>query len=323
MATPTSKHATPSRRRSHDTSRSVDPKSLVRRLNPATTRMLEGAVGHAAGGQFYEITCDHLLLKLLESEDGDAALILQHFGQRKAILAQRIQRSLERMKTGNTGRPVFAEQLFQWIEDAWVVASLTWGATTLRSGHLLLQFIERSSRYIGDTYAELDAINLGELRKSYEDIVARSSETPPAEAPGGAGAPAPGPQASAGDEHIKRFTTSFTDDARAGKIDPIFGRHTEIRQLIDILGRRRKNNPIIVGEPGVGKSALVEGLALAIVSGDVPDMLREVDLRGLDLGPCRPAPASRASSRSGSRASSTRSSPRRSRSSCSSTRPTP
>ena len=262
----------------------VDPKSLVRRLNPATTRMLEGAVGHAAGGQFYEITCDHLLLKLLESEDGDAALILQHFGQRKAILAQRIQRSLERMKTGNTGRPVFAEQLFQWIEDAWVVASLTWGATTLRSGHLLLQFIERSSRYIGDTYAELDAINLGELRKSYEDIVARSSETPPAEAPGGAGAPAPGPQASAGDEHIKRFTTSFTDDARAGKIDPIFGRHTEIRQLIDILGRRRKNNPIIVGEPGVGKSALVEGLALAIVSGDVPDMLREVDLRGLDLG---------------------------------------
>jgi len=263
----------------------VEPKSLVRRLNPATTRMLEAAVGHAASGQYYEISCEHLLLKLLEPEDGDAALILQHFGQRKQAVAQRVQRAIERMKTGNAGRPVFSETLFQWIEDAWVVASLTWGANLLRSGHLLLQFIDRGSRYTGDTFPELDAITPNEVRKQFEDIVARSPETPPASAAGGAPGQAPaGADAAAGEENLKRFCTSFTAAARAGKIDPIFGRHTEVRQLIDILGRRRKNNPIIVGEPGVGKSALVEGLAIAIASGDVPDLLRDVELLGLDLG---------------------------------------
>jgi len=262
----------------------VEPKVLVRRLNPATTRMLEAAVGAAATGQFYEITCEHLLLKLLEADDGDAAIVLQHYGQRRPILVQRVQRSLERMRTGNGGRPVFSESLFQWIEDAWVVASLTYGATTLRSGHLLLQFIDLGSRYSGESFPELDAISVAELRKQFEEITARSPEAPQATETRPTDAAPGAPAAATSDEALKRFTTSFTDDARAGKIDPIFGRHAEIRQLIDILGRRRKNNPIIVGEPGVGKSALVEGLALAIARGDVPDTLKDVDLRGLDLG---------------------------------------
>ncbi len=262
----------------------VEPKVLVRRLNPASTRMLEAAVGAAATGQFYEITCEHLLLKLLEADDGDAAIILQHYGQRRPILIQRVQRSLERMRTGNGGRPVFSETLFQWIEDAWVIASLHYGATSLRSGHLLLQFIDLGSRYSGESFAELDAISVAELRKQFEEITARSPETPQAPATKPADAATGAPAAAGADSALARFTTSFTDDARAGKIDPIFGRHAEIRQLVDILGRRRKNNPIIVGEPGVGKSALVEGLALAIAHGDVPDTLQDVDLRGLDLG---------------------------------------
>ena len=262
----------------------VEPKVLVRRLNPASTRMLEAAVGAAATGQFYEITCEHLLLKLLEADDGDAAIILQHYGQRRPILIQRVQRSLERMRTGNGGRPVFSETLFQWIEDAWVIASLHYGATSLRSGHLLLQFIDLGSRYSGESFAELDAISVAELRKQFEEITARSPETPQAPAATPADAAAGAPAAAGADSALARFTTSFTDDARAGKIDPIFGRHAEIRQLVDILGRRRKHNPISVGEPGVGKSALVEGLALAIAHGDVPDTLQDVDLRGLDLG---------------------------------------
>ncbi len=260
----------------------VEPKILVRRLGPAATRMLEGAVGAAATGQFYEITCEHLLQKIIEPDDGDAAIILQFFGQRRANLQQNLQRALERMKTGNAGRPVFSETLFQWIEDAWLFASLTYGVTFLRSGHLLLQFIDMGRRYSGDTFHELDAIDIRELRKNFEDIVAGSPETPPAPSAAAAAAAA-GPRPAAGEEALQRFTTSYTDDARAGKIDPIFGRHTEIRQIIDILGRRRKNNPIIVGEPGVGKSALAEGLALAIAQGDVPDMLKDVDLRSLDL----------------------------------------
>ena len=246
--------------------------------------MLEGAVGHAAGGQYYEITCEHLLLKLLDQADGDAELILQRFGQRRIPLVQRVQKALERVKTGNAGRPVFSESVFQWIEDAWVVASLNYGATSLRSAHLLLQFIDRPSRYSGESFPEFDNIPPGELKKNLEEIVAASPETaltPTAAAGGPAAASAP---AGSEEEALKRFTTSFTASARAGKIDPIFGRHLEIRQLIDILGRRRKNNPIIVGEPGVGKSALVEGLAVAIANGDVPDSLRDVDLLGLDLG---------------------------------------
>ncbi|MBL9104824.1 MAG: type VI secretion system ATPase TssH [Myxococcales bacterium] len=266
----------------------VDPKTLVRRLNPATTRMLEGAVGHAAGGQFYEITCEHLLLKVLESADGDAELILGKFGQRRLAVAQRVQRALERMKTGNAGRPVFSESLFQWMEDAWVVASLNFGATQLRSGHLLLQFIDRPSRYSGDSFPELETIAPPELRKQFEEIVASSAEQPAAAPAGGgpaaAGGGGGGADGPTGEEALKRFTTSFTASAKAGKVDPIFGRHAEIRQLIDILARRRKNNPIIVGEPGVGKSALVEGLAIAIANGDVPDMMKDVDLLGLDLG---------------------------------------
>ena len=250
--------------------------------------MLEGAVGHAASGQYYEITCEHLLLKVLESTDGDAELMLTHFGQRRLAVAQRVQRALERMKTGNAGRPVFSESLFQWMEDAWVVASLNYGATQLRSGHLLLQFIDRPSRYTGESFAELETISPPELRKQFEDILAGSPETPPAPAAGQAGGASAGggggADAPTGEEALKRFTTSFTASAKAGKVDPIFGRHAEIRQLIDILARRRKNNPIIVGEPGVGKSALVEGLAIAIANGDVPDMLKDVDLLGLDLG---------------------------------------
>ncbi|MCA9689011.1 MAG: AAA family ATPase, partial [Myxococcales bacterium] len=256
----------------------VDPKALVRRLNPACTRMLEAAVVRAAGGQFYEITCEHMLLKVLEPEDGDASRVLHHFGQPRGVLLGRLQRALEGMKTGNAGRPVFAETLFQWFEDAWVIASLNYDAQALRAGHLLLAFIARSGRYTGERFPELDAIPIAELR---ERITALLEDAPESKVDAAAtGTPA----AAGGEGALDRFTTSFTDAARAGKIDPIFGRHREIRQVIDILARRRKNNPIIVGEPGVGKTALVEGLALAIVAGDVPEQLRDVELRSLDLG---------------------------------------
>ena len=257
----------------------ADPKTLVRRLNSATTRMLEGAVGAAANGQFYEITCEHMLLKLLEAEDLDVALILQHFGQRRSAVLARVLRVIERMKTGNPGRPVFGESLFQWFEDAWVWASLSLGATSLRSGHLLLTFIERSSRYSAESFAELDAVPLGELKRQFEEVVQGSPETPMT-----ASEQAPAVEHASAEEGLKRFTTSLTEAARQGRIDPIFGRHREIRQLIDILVRRRKNNPIIVGEAGVGKTALVEGLALAIATGDVPKQLRDVELHSLDLG---------------------------------------
>jgi type VI secretion system protein VasG len=263
----------------------VQPKVLVQRLSPVCTGMLEAAVGRAAQGQYYEIVPEHLLYGIVGQEDADANEILQFFGQDRLRLAGRIEKTLKSLKTGNAGRPTFAESLFQWIEDAWTLASLLYGVSKLRTGHLLLQFAERSSRYTAEEFPELEAIDTDVLRRDFDAIVRNSNEMDEVAAEGGAGAvPAAQAGAPSGDSAIGRFTVSLTKEAREGRIDPIFGRHREIRQIIDILARRRKNNPIIVGEPGVGKTALVEGLALAIVKGEVPDLLKNTELINLDMG---------------------------------------
>ncbi len=227
-----------------------------------------------------------MLAQLLEADDADVARILSHFHVDRRRLASSVDRAIQGLRAGNTGRPVFSETLFQWIEDAWLLASVEQGATRLRSGVLFAQFITRRNRYTAETFPELDAISRDELMDSLEVVLRPSPETvevAPPEGTSGGASPA-GQAGGRGDEALKRFTTSFTGRVREGKIDPIFGRHREIRQMVDILSRRRKNNPILVGEPGVGKTALVEGLAWAIVKGEVPDALKNVELLGLDLG---------------------------------------
>jgi type VI secretion system protein VasG len=270
----------------------VETKTLIRRLTPTCYKALEAAVLRAANARCYEIVVEHVLLELLQSETGDAARILHQYGQDRGRLIGRVQRALEGLRTGNAGKPVFSATLFQWFEDAWTVASLEQDANRIRSGALIQQFVMNPGRYSAENLAELEAIPREQLRSEFADLVAPSPESVEvgvaSQATGAAGgAPAgaaPGGGVTAGGENLKRFTTNYTAKARAGEIDPVFGRHREIRQLVDILARRRKNNPIIVGEPGVGKTALVEGLANAIVAGDVPGDLRNVDLLGLDLG---------------------------------------
>jgi type VI secretion system protein VasG len=262
----------------------VDPKALVRRLNPTCTKALESAVEQAATGRYYEIVPEHMLLALCKVEDGDIGHVLHFYRKDRVKLVGAIETALQRLRSGNAGRPVFAESLFNWFEDTWVTASLTRGAVQLRSGDLLWQFIERMGRYTAESFPELEAIDLDELRKDYDDAIAASSETVETQTAASGEAGAAATPATPGREALDRFTISFTDKARRGEIDPIFARDREIRQVVDILARRRKNNPLIVGEPGVGKTALVEGLARAIVNKEVPKELQQVELVALDMG---------------------------------------
>lgn len=261
----------------------ADPRSLVRRLNPTCTKILESVVERAAGGRYYEITVEHMLLGLVELEDGDVGHVLHFFRKDRLKLATSIEKSLQSLRTGNAGRPVFSETLFNWLEDTWVAASLERGSVQIRGADLLLQYIERPGRYSADEFPILEEIDADEVKKSFDAMIAASRETPEMAPPS---EPGQGPTSASapGREALDRFTISFTEKAKKGEIDPIFGRDREIRQVIDILARRRKNNPIVVGEPGVGKTALVEGLARAIVAKEVPAELQQVELLSLDMG---------------------------------------
>ena len=262
----------------------VDPKALVRRLTPTATRMLEAAVARAASSRQYEIGPEHLLLAMLEVPESEPTRIVTHFEGDAARLAGRLQKIVAGLRSGNPGRPVFADSLFDWFENAWLLGSVEYGEVRLRSGVLLVELASRTSHYTGESLPEIEAIRADELRRNLGAIVGSSDEAPEALPETGGSGPASTEARPGSTEALERFTVNFTARARGGELDRIFGRDGEIRQLVDILARRRKNNPIVVGEPGVGKTALVEGLAQAIVDGSVPDVLKDVDLLGLDLG---------------------------------------
>src|SRR4029079_14491141 len=181
----------------------VEPKNLVRRLTPTATKLLEAAVSRATAGRYYEIVVEHLLLAMLEPDDGDGAAILKRFGTDRGRLAIRVEKICERMKTGNPGRPVFSQNIFQWIEDAWLLASVEYGAVRLRSGVLLAPLIAYPGRSTAETLQELEVIPPDELKRNLEDIVGVGAESlevgpePGAGASGGGGG-APGGAAPGG-----------------------------------------------------------------------------------------------------------------------------
>jgi type VI secretion system protein VasG len=262
-------------------------KLLINRLTKTTRTMLESAAGRAMSSGHYEITPEHMLAQMLTSSaQSDCAALLTYLGKTPERILNQVERNLQRIKGGNGGRPVFSDLLFTWFTEAWLLSSLQRNETAIRSGVLLAQLIRRPGRYSADDYAELEGMTEAELLKAMDDALAatyEANEATPAAGPGQTTG-ADGRAIPSGDSALARYASNFTETAKQGRIDPIFGRHREIRQMIDILARRRKNNPIIVGEPGVGKTALVEGLALAIAEGDVPEALKNVQLWSLDLG---------------------------------------
>ncbi|MDH4273405.1 MAG: type VI secretion system ATPase TssH [Gammaproteobacteria bacterium] len=261
----------------------VDLKTLIERLDSFCKRTLEGAAGLCVGRGNYEITTEHFLLKALEDTQSDVHFILRHFGIEIERLQSRLMRVVESAKAGNTRKPVFATLLIELLEDAWLVSSLELKSAQIRSGAILLAMLSRKNRYIlDDYYADLEPVSVETLKTQFHAIVAHSNEVTSTFSEG---VPATATSAGSGDlTALKKYANNFTEQARLGRIDPVFGRDKEIRQMVDILARRRKNNPIVVGEPGVGKTAVVEGLALKIVQDDVPDVLKGVEIYGLDLG---------------------------------------
>jgi len=243
----------------------VDLQQLVHALDADTRRDLEGAAERCVARGGSQVLVEDLLLGLLERPDG----LLGHALKDAGIEPDELARVLEpRSEAGASRNPVFAAALLQWLQDALLQASLELGQSHIDAVALLLALLRNPLQHAGTRYQALLArIDAGRLR---DFALGRQG-------PAGNGA-------AATDSMLARFTHDFTAQAREGRLDPVLCRDGAIRQLIDILARRRKNNPLVVGEAGVGKTAVVEGLALRIAAGEVPPALQGVELRGLDLG---------------------------------------
>jgi type VI secretion system protein VasG len=267
----------------------VGLKSIVSKLNDTTRMALEGAAGLCLTRTHYDVEIEHFLMKLMDAAESDFARILKQFGVDRGRLAAELARSLDKLKTGNARTPSFSPSLFKMLTEAWSVGSLEYGAGQVRSSFVLLALLsdEDLARIAREIGRELQKIEPEALKKQLPALMADSLERSADLASAGAapGAPAgPGmPKVGGKTPNLDQFTINLTENAKAGKIDPVLGRDFEIRQIVDILTRRRQNNPILTGEAGVGKTAVVEGFANRIAGGDVPPVLRNVTVRTLDL----------------------------------------
>jgi type VI secretion system protein VasG len=262
-------------------------KSLVGKFDDAMRSAMESAAGLCVTRMHYEVEIEHFLTKAIEMEDADIALILEHYGVKRSRLLAELRASLDRLKTGNTRGPAFSPSLVKMFSEAWSIATLNFEAAQIRTGHALMALLNEDglSRLLHDVSKELQKVSLEALRKDFDEIVAASNETSIA---------ALSKEATEGEEREKgsvatptpfldQYTTDLTKEAREGHVDAVIGRDREIRQIVDVLMRRRQNNPILTGEAGVGKTAVVEGLALCIAAGNVPPALHGVRLHSLDL----------------------------------------
>ncbi|GKV78898.1 type VI secretion system ATPase TssH [Pectobacterium brasiliense] len=256
----------------------IELPTLVERLNPVCRHMLEEAAALCIQHQGAEIRIEHLLLKMLETPLCDVRQILKRAGVDADELSSLLLPS-SMDKEFDAGYPSFSPLLVEWLQDSWLLASAEFQHSRLRSGILLLVLLMTPNRYVaGAVSRPLAQINRELLRQQFDEWVKDSVETEVAVQS------ATAEQAAAANTQLSRYTQNVTESARQGQLDPVLCRDHEIDLMIDILSRRRKNNPIVVGEAGVGKSALIEGLALRIVAGAVPERLRDVELLTLDLG---------------------------------------
>ncbi|MBT1870884.1 type VI secretion system ATPase TssH [Enterobacter mori] len=274
-----------------------NPAILLRRLNPYCARAMEGAASLCQTRGHAEILPEHWLLKLLEQGEGDLTVLARRYEWNMDAIWQDLLAFLDTLPRSVRSRPQLSDSIQSLMQDAWLRASLA-GEEQIRSIHLLMALTEKPSRARCDGLWPLLTLGQSQIERLRPLLDGQSDERPEvqqeAERALGGEVEFVGRPVDAGVKEgelnpalqnaLDKFTLDVTARAREGKIDPVFGRDNEIRQMVDILSRRRKNNPILVGEPGVGKTALVEGLALRIAEGNVPESLKTVSLRTLDLG---------------------------------------
>ncbi|UHQ21461.1 type VI secretion system ATPase TssH [Lysobacter sp. 5GHs7-4] len=275
---------------------SINLKTLIGKLNDTSRLAVERAANICVQRGHYEVDLEHLFLALLEQPQSDFALIAKRSDIGLDSLQRDLDKEIGRFKNGNTRTPVFSPHLPTLFEHAWLLASLDAQTTRIRSGHLLLALLTEPGlsqlAYRGSS--QFVKLKKDELKHDFAALTKGSQEAGEAVAFADAGAGQGSSDAETADQvargglgktpALDQFTTNLTARARDGKIDPVVGRDPEIRQVIDILMRRRQNNPILTGEAGVGKTAVVEGLALRIAADDVPRVLQGVELHTLDMG---------------------------------------
>jgi type VI secretion system protein VasG len=270
---------------------SVNLKSLIGKLNDTMRGAVQNAAGLCLSRTHYDVEIEHFLMKLLDSSSDDLACILRYFEVDRTRLVGELTRSLDKLKSGNARNPALSPTLVKMLTEAWTLATIDFGSGQIRSGYAILALVsnEELSRLVREIGRELQKINADALKKDFDKITSASSEEARdlgefTAAAGGQAASPTGTGAVGGKTpNLDQFTVNLTENARKGKIDPVLARDFEIRQVVDILTRRRQNNPILVGEAGVGKTAVVEGFAMRVAQGDVPDVLKKVSIRTLDL----------------------------------------
>ena len=259
----------------------IDLATLVKRLNPFSKQALEMAASECMSQQAAEITVAHVLIQMLAITRSDLRVIAERADTSVEDLRQTL--TVENYATSRSvdSYPSFSPMLVEWLKESWLLASAQMQQTELRGGTLLLALLHSPLRYVPPAAARLlTNINRDQLQQDFTGWTKESAESVVLTD----GQPGQHATVASDETLLGRYTKNMTEDARKGRLDPVLCRDNEIDLMIDILCRRRKNNPVVVGEAGVGKSALIEGLALRIIAGLVPDKLRDTDIMTLDLG---------------------------------------
>lgn len=264
-------------------SQSFKRKELVGKLNPVGVRAFKAAADTAKlrGNPYVELV--HFIEQLVLSDRSDVQMIVADAGLDASRLTADMTRAVDKLPYGATSIEEFSDHIFHAIQEAWNLATLEFGVEEVRSAHILLACLKTPvlEGLLSKISSEFDKIDADAVIARFADVVEGSLEAGAAIAVPTAETPK---RAPGGDSALAKYATDLTQRARDGKIDPVVGRDPEIRQIVDILMRRRQNNPILTGEAGVGKTAVVEGFALRIAQGDVPPTLQDVSVRMLDVG---------------------------------------